>query len=179
MSQFLRIVSEEDNESASEGLKGELVLAETVDSVATRLENASAQAELSKEKPESESISDPEVVHKSSEEPFVHSGNLQLTNCKTEFKRENECNQSNSEPNGNSMLGDVRVNYQRRVTLLFELLSACVADTPQASNGSPRSEKGYDARHRTALRLLATWLDIKWIKMVCVFNLSIIQQGAS
>ncbi|KAF2312364.1 hypothetical protein GH714_034374 [Hevea brasiliensis] len=31
-----------------------------------------------------------------------------------------------------------------------------------------RRRKGYDARHRVALRLLATWLDIKWIKMEAI-----------
>ncbi|XVE69792.1 hypothetical protein DITRI_Ditri10aG0019700 [Diplodiscus trichospermus] len=49
---------------------------------------------------------------------------------------------------------------ERKLTVLYELLSACVAD-----NVSDDGSKGYDARHRVALRLLATWLDVKWIKM--------------
>ncbi|XP_022773601.1 transmembrane and coiled-coil domain-containing protein 4-like [Durio zibethinus] len=49
---------------------------------------------------------------------------------------------------------------ERKITVLYELLSACVADD-LSDDGS----KGYDARHRVALRLLATWLNVKWIKM--------------
>ncbi|XVE94615.1 hypothetical protein REPUB_Repub02eG0024000 [Reevesia pubescens] len=48
---------------------------------------------------------------------------------------------------------------ERKVTVLYELLSACVAD-----GVSDDGSKGYDARHRVALRLLATWLNVKWIK---------------
>lgn len=56
----------------------------------------------------------------------------------------------------------------RKMAVLYMLLSACVADVNMAEDGvgSPRIRKGYDARHRVALRLLATWLDVKWIKMV-------------
>jgi hypothetical protein len=56
----------------------------------------------------------------------------------------------------------------RKMAVLFMLLSACVADVNMAEEGmgSPRVTKGYDARHRVALRLLATWLNVKWGKMV-------------
>jgi len=56
----------------------------------------------------------------------------------------------------------------RKMAVLYMLLSACVADVNMAEEGmgSPRVTKGYDARHRVALRLLATWLDVKWSKMV-------------
>lgn len=63
-----------------------------------------------------------------------------------------------------SMLG-----YQRKVTVLYELLSACLAITPEHNKKTTRRRKGYDARHRVALRLLATWFNIKWIKMVDFF----------
>lgn len=63
-------------------------------------------------------------------------------------------------------------NYQRKVSLLYELLSACVADIPsQDESKSTRFRKGYDARHRAALRLLSTWLNVKWAKMVRLFFL--------
>lgn len=63
------------------------------------------------------------------------------------------------------------IGYPRKVTVLYVLLSACLADAREDNNKCSRRRKGYDARHRVALRLLATWLDIKWIKMVCVHNL--------
>jgi hypothetical protein len=64
--------------------------------------------------------------------------------------------------------GDGSSKDYRKMAVLYMLLSACVADVNMAEDGtgSPRIRKGYDARHRVALRLLATWLDVKWIKMV-------------
>ncbi|TVU32035.1 hypothetical protein EJB05_23751, partial [Eragrostis curvula] len=58
----------------------------------------------------------------------------------------------------------------RKMAVLYMLLSACVADVNMAEDGmgSPRVRKGYDARHRVALRLVATWLDVKWNKMEAV-----------
>lgn len=77
-------------------------------------------------------------------------------------------------------LDDVPANDHRKMTLLFALLSACVADKPVAQEEDERKSshfrKGYDARHRVALRLLATWLDVKWIKMVCAIHSSSMQQ---
>ena len=60
------------------------------------------------------------------------------------------------------------LSYGRKVTVLYQLLSACLADIPEDNSKSKKRAKGYDARHRAALRLLSTWFDIKWIKMVCV-----------
>ncbi|CAL2273977.1 unnamed protein product [Prunus armeniaca] len=57
------------------------------------------------------------------------------------------------------------LSYQRKVTVLYELLSACLADKREDNKKCTRRRKGYDARHRVALRLLATWLDVKWMKM--------------
>ena len=54
---------------------------------------------------------------------------------------------------------------ERKIAVLYELLSSCLAGDVR-DDGS----KGYDARHRVALRLLATWLNIKWIKMVCALK---------
>lgn len=55
------------------------------------------------------------------------------------------------------------VGYQRKVTVLYTLVAACVADTD-------KSKQGYDARHRVALRLLSVWLDVNWNEMVCVLG---------
>lgn len=70
---------------------------------------------------------------------------------------------------GSPLRGGCRSKDYRKMAVLYMLLSACVADVNMAEEGmgSPRIRKGYDARHRVALRLLATWLDVKWIKMVC------------
>ncbi|KAG9132295.1 hypothetical protein Leryth_012966 [Lithospermum erythrorhizon] len=57
------------------------------------------------------------------------------------------------------------LGYPRKITVLYELLSACLANAPVNTKKSTPCRKGYDARHRVALRLLATWFDVKWIKM--------------
>lgn len=78
-------------------------------------------------------------------------------------------------------LDDVPANNHRKMVLLYALLSACVADKPvsqeEEDRKSSRFRKGYDARHRVALRLLATWLDVKWIKMVCTNYSFSVQQS--
>ncbi|KAK1410462.1 hypothetical protein QVD17_36999 [Tagetes erecta] len=59
--------------------------------------------------------------------------------------------------------------YERKVTVLHELLSACLANIPENDKSkSKRRGKGYDARHRSALRLLTTWFDVQWIKMEAI-----------
>ncbi|KAL6993465.1 hypothetical protein U1Q18_011581 [Sarracenia purpurea var. burkii] len=60
------------------------------------------------------------------------------------------------------------LSYERKVTVLYELLSACLADIPEDNKKSKKGRKGYDARHRVALRLLTTWFDIKWNKMEAI-----------
>lgn len=54
----------------------------------------------------------------------------------------------------------------RKLTICYELLLACIAGSAQ-NDGKSDIANQYDARHRVALRLLATWLGIKWIEMVC------------
>ena len=67
-------------------------------------------------------------------------------------------------------LEDVPAKDHRNMALLYALLSACIADKPVSQEEEDRKSslftKGYDARHRVALRLIAAWLDVKWIKMV-------------
>ena len=65
------------------------------------------------------------------------------------------------------------ISYQRKVTVLYMLLSACVAKNTEDEKRCSQLRKGYDARHRVALRLLATWLGVKWIKMVSLLELFI------
>ena len=65
------------------------------------------------------------------------------------------------------------ISYQRKVTVLYMLLSACVAKNTEDEKRCSQLGKGYDARHRVALRLLATWLGVKWIKMVSLLELFI------
>ncbi|GAB2219576.1 hypothetical protein Droror1_Dr00007213 [Drosera rotundifolia] len=58
----------------------------------------------------------------------------------------------------------VSLSYEMKLTVLYELLSACMVASPEDGNIA-RLRKGYDSRHRVALRLLTTWLGVNWLKM--------------
>ncbi|KAL0864050.1 hypothetical protein Bca101_043168 [Brassica carinata] len=60
------------------------------------------------------------------------------------------------------------LSHQRKINVLYELLSACLPDKYQELKKCTRRRKGYDARHRVALRLLATWFNVKWIKVEAI-----------
>ncbi|KAL8118092.1 hypothetical protein AgCh_015850 [Apium graveolens] len=60
------------------------------------------------------------------------------------------------------------LDHKRKVAVLFELLTACLAKTPELDKNVKRRKHDYDARHRAALRLLSTWFDIEWIKMEAI-----------
>eukprot|EP00271_Cylindrocystis_brebissonii_P021946 TRINITY_DN8178_c0_g1_i2.p1 TRINITY_DN8178_c0_g1~~TRINITY_DN8178_c0_g1_i2.p1 ORF type:complete len:845 (-),score=150.14 TRINITY_DN8178_c0_g1_i2:256-2790(-) len=55
-----------------------------------------------------------------------------------------------------------------RCTLLYELVSACVADLPEEKAGRSKLRSGYDARQRVALRYVASWLDLPWHKVTAM-----------
>ncbi|KAL9662253.1 hypothetical protein QQ045_027085 [Rhodiola kirilowii] len=59
------------------------------------------------------------------------------------------------------------LSSERKLTVLYELIAACVAYNVEDEKKCLLG-RGYDARHRVALRLLATWLDIDWEKMVAM-----------
>ncbi|GJY72937.1 transmembrane and coiled-coil domain-containing protein 4-like protein [Tanacetum coccineum] len=59
------------------------------------------------------------------------------------------------------------LGYGRKMIVLYQLLSACLADITEDNSKSKKRAKGYNERHRAALRL-STWFDIKWIKMEAI-----------
>ena len=90
----------------------------------------------------------------------------------TESHREDIAKDSGHNPDvvedGNPVEEAALLSHERKISVLYELLSACLADKHEDKEECTRSRKGYDARHHVALRLLATWLDIQWIQMVCL-----------
>lgn len=56
------------------------------------------------------------------------------------------------------------LSTERKVAVVYTLLAACVTDSSE--EGASGSKAGYDARQRVALRLIALWLDLDWIKVV-------------
>ncbi|XP_065882125.1 uncharacterized protein [Euphorbia lathyris] len=77
----------------------------------------------------------------------------------------NETEPTHISPSNKAVEERILLSYERKVTVLYELLSACVMDIAEDENKSFQQKKGYDARHRVALRLLATWLNVEWTEM--------------
>lgn len=113
---------------------------------------------FSVEKPDTPSSQEKEVIESIQEKSFTTIGSEDaIHDTRYEF---------NEEP----MEEERILSYERKITVLYELLSASLA-TMSDENKKSKQRKGYDARHRVALRLLATWLDIKWVKVVSTFDL--------
>lgn len=179
MLQFLRLLSGEFDDDHSQRLDQELALSEAVDAMVLSLEKNSESSRSKREKLREyehqcrEKFSTPDV-QPDSEKVDMHLETQQETG--TPFF---ECEEEPHQRSFNSIIDEspveevMMLSYQRKVTVLFELLSACLSDLGEENVKYTRRRKGYDARHHVALRLLATWLDIKWKKMVCKINLLI------
>ncbi|KAL3687901.1 hypothetical protein R1sor_014210 [Riccia sorocarpa] len=80
----------------------------------------------------------------------------------------NESPSSSSEQEDKEQVERRILVAQRKVAVLYELLTACVADTPEEKAGKSVLNAGYDARQRVAIRLLALWLDVDWKKVAAM-----------
>jgi hypothetical protein len=153
------MIFEEDGEGSSDRSDQEHALAKGVDVMVMSLSSDPLEDEATKQGDQGPSTSSPTTAEESSEQGLPENllGIDKLS------------------------LDDVPATDHRKMTLLFALLSACVADKPvsqeEEDRKSSRFRKGYDARHRVALRLLATWLDVKWIRMVCVTHYFLTQHS--
>lgn len=171
---FLRLLAEENDGTASQNSDQELALSRAVDAMWRSMEKSSESSESKKEKHREyetecrEKCSTAEVQ-----------SNMEAADVKTQvlpktdgdsLPIEDAVDGSSSKVDENPIEEVIMLSYQRKVTVLYVLLSACLADTHEDNKKCTRKRKGYDARHRVALRLLATWLDVNWIKMVCIRN---------
>lgn len=168
---FMRLIAEQSEEGSSERLEQEIALSKAVDAMAFSMETNSESSQVKKEKSRKyeqeyrEKYSTPEVPPNSvmENQPIVtppESDSNVL--CGTD-NHHLMCDSLNEKPTEEVGM----LTYQRKVMVLYELLSACLAaaDTREDSKKYTRRRKGYDARHRVALRLLTSWFDIEWIKM--------------
>uniref|UniRef100_A0A1D1Y8S8 Putative membrane protein F35D11.3 n=1 Tax=Anthurium amnicola TaxID=1678845 RepID=A0A1D1Y8S8_9ARAE len=167
---FLRILFEESDETSAEKLDQELALTKAVDAMAMSLEATSSSIEETREEDrkyehECHKKISPDKITSTEDETSKRSEAIQLLNNKKLSRKDDSLAQVDFMCEDKSVLTDMVKNNQRKVAVLYELLSACVADLPQDDKGHSRQRKGYDARHRVALRLLAMWLNITWIKM--------------
>lgn len=167
--QFLRLLSEESADTSSEMKDMELALSKSVDVMAQSTEATPPDFERKMEKhreyeQECRQKFSTDIQSKSEVE------NMQLEipegpSCNM-ISIEQTTNQSGSYIHEKPAEEVMMLSYQRKVTVLYELLSACLADLPEDKKKSKKRRRGYDARHRLALRLLTTWFDINWTKMV-------------
>ncbi|XP_059438341.1 uncharacterized protein LOC132171127 isoform X1 [Corylus avellana] len=167
---FLRLLSEESGDNSSQRADMELALSKAIDATALSMKKDSESSKSKREKHREyehecrEKLSTAEV-QSSSEAADVH------------LVPETDSNMSDDK---DAHLGSITkmdekpieevtmLSNQRKVTVLYLLLSACLADSRNDNKKRSQRRKGYDARHRVALRLLATWLDIKWAKMEAI-----------
>ncbi|KAK7309332.1 hypothetical protein RJT34_05964 [Clitoria ternatea] len=172
---FLRLLAEEFREDSSERSNQEHALSEAVNAMVLRLEKNSESSRSKREKVREyeqqckEKFSTPEV-EENSEKVDLHLEIPDGAKTNTPFL---ECEDPHKEP-FDSNIDDSPVeelmllSYQRKVIVLYQLLSACLSDLGDDNIKYSCRRKGYDARHRVALRLLATWFDIKWTTMEAI-----------
>ncbi|KAJ8642226.1 hypothetical protein MRB53_018920 [Persea americana] len=164
---FLRLLSEDSSETSSGSMELELALSRSVDAMALSLEVTPISSEATRKKQEEYEHDCCERISRIkaptiSEVADAQSEGVLLPDSKMSANKEEALDEPGCSCDEKSM---VQISYQRKVAVLFELISACLADMPEDDKEQSRPRKGYDARHRVALRLLATWLDVKWIKM--------------
>ncbi|KAK7252945.1 hypothetical protein RIF29_37261 [Crotalaria pallida] len=170
---FLRLLSEEFDDDYSERSDQELALSEAVDAMVISLEKNSEPSKSKREKFHEYKHQCREKFSTADVQPNLENVDLHLETQQetdTPFFDCEDLHQGsiNSKIDENPVEEVMMLSYQRKVTVLFELLSACLSDLGESNKKSTRKRRGYDARHRVALRLLATWLDIKWAKMEAI-----------
>ncbi|KHG22516.1 Transmembrane and coiled-coil domain-containing 4 [Gossypium arboreum] len=168
---FMRLIAEQSEEGSSERLEQEIALSKAVDAMAFSMETNSESSQVKKEKSRKyeqeyrEKYSTPEVPPNSvmKNQPIVTPPESDSNMLRGTDNHHLMCDSLNEKPTEEVGM----LTYQRKVMVLYELLSACLAaaDTREDSKKYTRRRKGYDARHRVALRLLTSWFDIEWIKM--------------
>ncbi|KAH1082055.1 hypothetical protein J1N35_021816 [Gossypium stocksii] len=168
---FMRLIAEQSEEGSSERLEQEIALSKAVDAMAFSMETNSESSQVKKEKSRKyeqeyrEKYSTPEVPPNSvmESQPIVTPPGSDSNVLHGTDNHHLMCDSLNEKPTEEVGI----LTYQRKVMVLYELLSACLAaaDTREDSKKYTRRRKGYDARHRVALRLLTSWFDIEWIKM--------------
>ncbi|XP_057500776.1 uncharacterized protein LOC130784804 isoform X1 [Actinidia eriantha] len=166
---FLRLLSEESSDGSSDMKDKELALSKAVDVMAQSTETTADFESKTEKHREYEHECRQKCyadMQSNSEGKNMHFETPGETN-RNMISIEQATTQSGSQDE-NPLEEVMLPHYQRKVTVLYELLSACLADIPENNKKSKQRRKGYDARHRVALRLLTTWFDIKWNKMEAI-----------
>ncbi|KAK9743441.1 hypothetical protein RND81_03G239600 [Saponaria officinalis] len=160
VSSFLKLLSEE-SAPAPETCGKELGLLKAVDAMVSSMKAADSTAvsereEVKDELRSSENYGQPITV--SAHGSVILSDKTTETSLNMSVEQQEDICERPVEDAGS-------LSCHRKVTILYELLSACLLAPTTDKKNALNSVKGYDSRHRAALRLLTTWLDVRWIKM--------------
>ncbi|XP_027914664.1 transmembrane and coiled-coil domain-containing protein 4-like isoform X2 [Vigna unguiculata] len=167
---LLRLLSEESGDDYSERSDKELALSGAVDAMVLSMESNSESLTSRREKLREYEHQCREKFSTSDAESNSEKIDMQLDTKEEAGTPFHDC----EEPDQGSIHSNIdespieevmMLSYPRKVAVLYELLCACLSDLGENNKKHGRRRKGYDARHRVSLRLLATWLDIKWSKM--------------
>ncbi|KAG5623387.1 hypothetical protein H5410_008605 [Solanum commersonii] len=164
-------VSEEGAESSSEAADKELDLAKAIDAMASSMERTSHNVSKKEKQCEyehkcREKLSLADTQSRSEEENTTN-----VENHQEKSKKPSSIEQAHLESVSGFDEKQVEeastLEYSRKVNVLYQLFSACLAQSSEESKKYTQ-RRGYDAQHRVALRLLATWFDVKWIKVEAI-----------
>ncbi|PKI69980.1 hypothetical protein CRG98_009583, partial [Punica granatum] len=161
---FLRLLAEDTSVNSSESSDQQLALSKAIDSLTLSMETNPASSKSKKEKHQ-------EYENECREKLSTNEAKVNSEATVTMPETSSTSNIESPSPDLTCAFEEEPVeevkmlSYERKLAVLYELLTACLADIRDNDKKSARRRKGYDARHRVALRLLATWLDINWVKM--------------
>ncbi|KAK4368110.1 hypothetical protein RND71_011902 [Anisodus tanguticus] len=165
-------VAEEDADTSSEAAEKELDLAKAIDAMGSSMERTSDNVSKQEKRREYEHECREKLSVSDTQSGSEVENTTNVENYQEKSKKPSSIEQAHLESVSGYDEKPVEeasvLEYSRKVTVLYQLFSACLAQSPEESKRYTRRRKGYDARHRVALRLLATWFDIKWIKVEAI-----------
>ncbi|KAL8167908.1 hypothetical protein V2J09_009407 [Rumex salicifolius] len=167
---FLRLLCEGEDSSKTDQPKidQEIALTKSIDAMAASMEMNFSESKLEKqreyENERRKKYAIPESLASSTEKSIVET-----------LKEERTCAASEKDVSYDSACiieeehveEEKMLSYEKKLIVLYELISACLANVPEECKSS-KQRRGYDARHRVALHLLSTWLDIKFVKVEAI-----------
>ncbi|RDY10949.1 putative membrane protein F35D11.3, partial [Mucuna pruriens] len=166
---FLRLLTEEFGDDHSQRSDQELAFSESVDAMVFSLENNSESLGSRRKKLREYEHQCREKLNSTADvQPNSDKVDMQLETHEDRDAPFLDCEDPRGSVDESPIEEVMMLSYQRKVTVLYELLAACLSDLGENNKKYSLRRKGYDARHRVTLRLLATWLDIKWAKMEAI-----------
>ncbi|XP_028765568.1 transmembrane and coiled-coil domain-containing protein 4 [Neltuma alba] len=165
---FLTLLSEEGDGASLDRLDKELALTKAIDATAVSMEGVPDSKEVEFKNLEDKARGQDNFCNTKASSSVVATAKPHETKENSALHVSTETAPSTG-PENDAFDQPIKeanlISYQRKMTVLYTLLSACVADTAEVDEQCSHSRQGYDARHRVALRLLSTWLGVKWIEM--------------